>query len=213
MNPESKRGLGRDLLLQLPFLLWLILLWMLLWNQFTPLALVTGIVVAFFVTRVFRLPTVELVGRVNVWYSLVFVVLFLGAVVAGAMSVAIQVFDFRRQPGAAIVEVPLRYADDIITTHVAVTASLIPGSLVVESDRNRRTLYLHVIGMHTSEDVDRFRAEVLRWERRIVRAVGTPAQYAALKADAAVGGASTGSAAPGSLSLSKRRAQTNGDVR
>ena len=192
MSPESKhltkRGLLRDFLLQLPFMLWLILIWMLLWHQFTPLALVTGILVAIFVTRVFRLPTVELVGRINVWYSLVFIVRFLGAVVLGAMSVAIQVFDFRRQPGAAIVEIPLRYADDIVTTHVAVTASLIPGSLVVESDRDRRILYLHVIGVRSRADVDAFRDEVLRWERRIVRAVGTPEQYAALRADEKRGG-------------------------
>lgn len=204
MTPETKRGIVRDLLLQLPFLLWLILLWMLLWHQFTPLALVTGILAAIFVIRVFRLPTVELVGRVNLWYSLVFVVLFLGAVVAGAVSVTIQVFDFRRQPGAAIVEVPLRYADDIVTTHVAVTASLIPGSLVVESDRHRRTLYLHVIGVHSRADVDAFRAEVLRWERRIVRAVGTPSQYAALKAD------EQGSAAAGSLSPAKGSGENRG---
>ena len=193
MSPESKhltkRGLLRDILLQLPFMLWLILIWMLLWHQFTPLALVTGILVAIFVTRVFRLPTVELVGRINVWYSLVFIVRFLGAVVLGAMSVAIQVFDFRRQPGAAIVEIPLRYADDIVTPHVAVTASLIPGSLVVESDRDRRILYLHVIGVRSRADVDAFRYEVLRWERRIVRAVGTPEQYAALRADEKRGGA------------------------
>jgi multicomponent Na+:H+ antiporter subunit E len=183
MIRESRRRILRDLLLQLPFMIWLVLLWLLLWHQFTPLALLTGILVAIFVTRVFRLPTVELVGRVNLWYSLVFILLFLGAVVMGAISVTLQVFDFRRQPGAAIVEVPLRYADDIVATHVAVTASLIPGSLVVESDRDRRILYLHVIGVCNRADVDRFRAAVLRWERRIVRAVGTPEQYAALKAD------------------------------
>ena len=185
---ETRRRIVRDIVLQLPFLLWLVLLWMLLWHQFTPLALVTGILAAIFVTRVFRLPTVELVGRVNVWHSLVFVVRFLGAVVMGAISVTIQVFDFRRQPGAAIIEVPLRYADDILTTHVAVTASLIPGSLVAESDRDRRILYLHVIGVRNRADVQAFRDEVLRWERRIVRAVGTPEQYAALKADEAKGG-------------------------
>ena len=188
MSPESRRGMMRDLLLQLPFLLWLVLLWMLLWHQFTPLAAVTGLIVAIFVTRVFRLPTVELVGRVNLWYSLVFIVLFLGAVVVGAVSVAIQVFDFRRQPGAAIIEIPLRYADDIVTTHVAITASLIPGSLVVESDRDRRILYLHVIGVRNRAEVDAFREGVLRWERRIVRAVGSPEQYRALKVDQGAAG-------------------------
>ncbi|WP_193597474.1 Na+/H+ antiporter subunit E [Microbacterium sp. YJN-G] len=188
MSPE-KRPLVRDILLQLPFMIWLVLIWMLLWHQFTPLALVTGILVAVFVTRVFRLPTVELIGRINLWYTAVFIVLFLGAVVMGAVSVAIRVFDFRRQPGAAIVEIPLRYADDIVTTHVAVTASLIPGSLVVESDRDRRILYLHVIDLRNRADVDDFRAEVLRWERRIVRAVGTPEQYRALRADEAAAAA------------------------
>ena len=183
MNADARRRIVRDILLQLPFMIWLVLLWMLLWHQFTPLAIVTGILVAIFVTRVFRLPTVELVGRVNVWHSLVFIVLFLGAVVMGAVSVTIQVFDLRRQPGAAIIAIPLRYADDILTTHVAVTASLIPGSLVVESDRDRRVLYLHVIGVRTRADVDRFREGVLAWERRIVRAVGTPQQYRALRSD------------------------------
>jgi len=185
MSAELKRSIVRDILLQLPFIVWLVVLWMLLWHQFTPLALVTGIVVALFVIRVFRLPTVELVGRVNLWYALVFIVLFLGAVVMGAISVTVQVFDLRRQPGTAIVAIPLRYADDIVTTHVAVTASLIPGSLVVESDRDRRILYLHVIGMRTRADVEAFRANVLNWERRIVRAVGTPAQYRALREDEA----------------------------
>lgn len=185
MNRETRRRIRRDILLQLPFMFWLVLLWLLLWHQFTPLAVVSGIVMAVFVTRVFRLPTVELLGRINLWHSLVFIVRFIGAVVMGAVNVTIQVFDFRRQPGAAIVEVPLRYADDIVTTHVAVTASLIPGSLVVESDRDRRILYLHVIGVCDRDDVDRFRAEVLRWERRIVRAVGTPEQYAALTRDEA----------------------------
>ena len=187
MMRETRRRIMRDILLQLPFMIWLVLLWLLLWHQFTPLAVVTGILVAIFVTRVFRLPTVELVGRVNLWHSAVFIVRFLGAVVMGAISVTIQVFDFRRQPGSAIVEVPLRYADDIVTTHVAVTASLIPGSLVVESDRDRRILYLHVIGVRNRDEVDAFRAEVLRWECRIVRAVGTPEQYEALKRDLASG--------------------------
>ncbi|WP_262927767.1 Na+/H+ antiporter subunit E [Microbacterium sp. NIBRBAC000506063] len=108
---------------------------------------------------------------------------FLWAVMIGSFLVAGQVWNFGRQPGAAIMAVPLRYADDIIMTHVAVTSSLIPGSLVVETDRVRRILYLHVIGVNSAQDVDRMRDGVLEWEKRIVRAVGSPAQYRALKDD------------------------------
>lgn len=181
MSP--RRGAWRDFRVQLPFLLWLVVLWMLLWNQFTPLALVSGIVVAVVVTRAFRLPTIELSGRINLWYSLVFIVLFLLAVIKGALLVAWQVCDLRRQPGTAIIEVRLRYPDDMIMTHVSVTASLIPGSFVVEADRDRGILYLHFIGARSMQDVEGQRQEVLRWERRIVRAIGTHAQYAQLLAD------------------------------
>jgi len=183
MKPDARRRLWRDIALQLPFLAWLVVLWMLLWAQFTVLSFLTGLIVAIFVTRVFRLPTVELSGRVNLWYAVLLVVQFLFAVLRGALSVTVQVFDFRRQPGAAIIAVPLRYGDDLMMTHVAVASSLIPGSLVVDTDRDRRILYLHVIGVRTMADVEKTREGVLRWERRIVRALGDPAQYRALRAD------------------------------
>ncbi|MBO9626610.1 MAG: Na+/H+ antiporter subunit E [Microbacterium sp.] len=183
MSPDARRHFWRDIGVQLPFLLWLVVLWMLLWAQFTVLSFLTGLVVAIFVTRVFRLPTVELSGRINVWYAAILVVRFLFAVLHGALAVAVQVFDFRRQPGAAIIAVPLKYADDLMMTHVAVASSLIPGSLVVDTDRDRRILYLHIIGVRSMADVERQREGVLRWERRIVRALGDPAQYRALKAD------------------------------
>lgn len=192
MSPtETGRHIWRDIGVQLPFLAWLVVLWMLLWGQFTVLAFLSGLVVAVFVTRVFRLPTVELSGRINLWYAVLLVVQFLFAMVRGALAVTAQVFDFRRQPGAAIIAVQLKYADDLMMTHVSVVSSLIPGSLIVEADRDRQILYLHVIGVRTLDDVEKQRAGVLRWERRVVRALGAPSQYRALKADekaARVGG-------------------------
>lgn len=183
MSRDNARHFWRDLRVQLPFLAWLVVLWMLLWSQFTLLAFVSGLVVAVFVTRVFRLPTVELSGRLNVFYAALFVVQFLWALLKGALSVTIQVFDFRHQPGTAIIAVPLRYADDLVMTHVAVVSSLVPGSLVVEADRDRRVLYMHVIGVDDRAGVEKQRQIVLRWEKRVVRALGDPAQYRALKAD------------------------------
>ncbi len=166
---------------QLPFFVWLIALWMLLWGQFTWLAFFTGLVTAIVVTRVFRLPPVELSGRVNLWWGFVFVVEFLVAVVQGSLTVAWHVLDFRHRPGTAIIAVPLVTDDDLIMTHVGVTASLIPGSLIVETDRDRRILYLHVIGVRGDADVEKQRASVHHWEERIVRAVGSRAQLQAMK--------------------------------
>ena len=189
MSPDAARPRWRRAVTttwrQLPFFVWLIALWMLLWGQFTWLAFLTGLIAAVVVTRVFRLPPVELSGRVNLWWGLVYVVEFLVAVVRGSLTVAAQVLDFRRQPGAAIIGVQLRTDDDLIMTHTAVTASLIPGSLIVDTDRDRRIVYLHVIGVRGDADVEKQRADVHHWEERIVRAVGSRAQLQAIRADAA----------------------------
>lgn len=181
----DKRGLLVQVWRQLPFFLWLIALWMLLWGQLTWLAALTGLVVAVFVTRVFRLPPVELSGRVNAWWGLLFLAEFVVALVRGSLTVAWQVLDPRRQPGTAIIAVPLVTDDDLIMTHTGVTASLIPGSLIVDADRERRILYLHVIGVRDAADVERQRASVHHWERRIVMAVGSRAQVDAVRAAAA----------------------------
>lgn len=183
--PAGRRTLLTQLWRQLPFVLWLVALWMLLWGQLTWTSFLTGVVAAVFVTRVFRLPPVELSGRVNVWYGAGFVVEFLAALVWGSLTVTMQVFDLRRQPGAAIIAVPLVTDDDLIMTHTAVTASLIPGSLIVDTDRDRRILYMHVLGVRSPADVEQQREDVRRWERRIVMAVGSRAQVEAVRADAA----------------------------
>ncbi|MGC0368873.1 Na+/H+ antiporter subunit E [Microbacterium sp. SLBN-111] len=180
MSPSRRSQVG-FFLQQLPFFVVLVALWMLLWGQFTWLAFVTGILAAVFVTRVFRLPPVDLSGRLNLWYGLVFVVTFFAAVVRGSLVVAWQVLDFRRPPGAAIIAVPLRVDDDVIMAHTAVTASLIPGSLIVDVDREGRTLFLHTIGVRSDADAEHQRRVVLGWEARITRAVGSRAQLADLR--------------------------------
>jgi multicomponent Na+:H+ antiporter subunit E len=192
MSPDSRVSIRRtatQVWRQLPFFVWLVALWMLLWGQFTLVAFVTGVAAAIVVTRVFRLPPVELSGRVNGWWGLLFIGEFLIALIRGSLTVAWQVLDFRRQPGAAIIAVHMRVDDDLIMTHTAVTASLIPGSLIVDADRDRRILYLHIIGVRDDRDVERQRASVLHWEERIVRAVGSRAQIARIES-AKAGGAS-----------------------
>ncbi|MET0812329.1 MAG: Na+/H+ antiporter subunit E [Microbacterium sp.] len=181
MTPDTKPVFLAQLWRQLPFFVWLIALWMLLWGQFTWLAFLTGLIAAVVVTRVFRLPPVELSGRVNLLYGAIFVLEFIFYLVVGSLTVAVQVLDFRRQPGAAIIAVPLRIDDDLIMTHTAVTASLIPGSLVVDIDRDRRIIYLHVIGVRSEADVEKQRRSVQQWEHRIVLAVGSRAQVRELR--------------------------------
>lgn len=174
-GPSGRDRIAR-LSRQLPWFVWLVAVWMLLWGQFTVLAALTGIVVAVLVTRVFRMPAVEIAGRLSIAHAAVFVATFLAALVRGSLLVSWQVIDPRRPPAAAVIAVPLLVDDDLTMVHTAVTSSLIPGSLVLDVDRGARVLYIHVIGVRTEADVERQRAGIQRWERRIVKAFGTRSQ-------------------------------------
>jgi multicomponent Na+:H+ antiporter subunit E len=80
----------------------------------------------------------------------------------------------------AIVQVQLRADSDLLLTMVAEATSLVPGSLVLDLDREHRVMTLHMLPARDLEDVARKKANVLVVEERLVRAFGSPADLAAL---------------------------------
>jgi multicomponent Na+:H+ antiporter subunit E len=77
--------------------------------------------------------------------------------------------------------VQLRADSDLLLTMVAEATSLVPGSLVLDLDRERRVMALHLLPVRDLDDVERKRAGVLVVEDRLVRAFGSPADVAALE--------------------------------
>jgi multicomponent Na+:H+ antiporter subunit E len=73
----------------------------------------------------------------------------------------------------AIVRVQLRVDSDLLLTAVAETISLVPGSLVLDLDREQRLISVHLLHVRDRADVERQKAGVLATEVRIVRAFGT----------------------------------------
>ncbi|WP_210506395.1 Na+/H+ antiporter subunit E [Naasia sp. SYSU D00057] len=174
---HGRRGEGIRTGHQLLLLGGLVLFWLLLWGSFTPMDVLAGIGVALLATRIFELPPVQLTGRLHPGWLLAYLVRFAGEVVAGSVQVAAYALDPRRQPGTAIVEVKLVTRSDLIITLVAVTLSLVPGSLVIEVDRARSTLFLHALGVSDAAAVDRVRQRSLDTERRLLRAIGSHSEY------------------------------------
>jgi multicomponent Na+:H+ antiporter subunit E len=81
----------------------------------------------------------------------------------------------------AIVQVQLRADSDLLLTMVAEATSLVPGSLVLDLDREQRVMTLHLLPVRDLEDVERKKAHVVVVERRLVRAFGSTADVAALE--------------------------------
>jgi len=169
----AKRTAKVRLWLQVPLLIVLVVLWMLLWGQFTPLSFVTGLVLAVLVTRAFYLPPIEFSGRLNVWYFALFAGHFFWRLVVGSFQVALQAFSPQPIRGNGVIAAQMVTRSDLIMTLTAIAVSLIPGSLVLEADRERSILYLHVLGAGPGDSVATARAEVARVERSLVRALGS----------------------------------------
>lgn len=175
MSAERKRvrELGWRVWQQLPLLIGLVAIWMLVWGSLSWLALVSGVVVAVLVTRVFYLPAVELSGRFNPFWFLVFLGRFAFDLVVASFQVAWLAFRPRGVHHNAIIAVDLVTRSDFITTSVAIATSLVPGSIVVDVDRDRSILYLHVLNTDDVADIDRMRTRVLQVERALVRSLGS----------------------------------------
>lgn len=158
---------------QMPLFLGLVLLWMLLWGSFSWLNLLTGTLLATLVSVGFYLPAVELGLRLNLWYTALYLIRLGFDIVRGSLQVAALALSPRYTPSNAIVAVHLRTRSDFILTLTGVSTSIVPGAIVVDVDRVRSTLYLHVLNVAHPEQVERFRNGVLDEERRIVMALGS----------------------------------------
>lgn len=166
---------------QLPLVVWLVLVWMLLWGTWSWANLLSGLLVAVGVLVLLPLPHV--VGGVRV--RPVPLLVFAGHFVADLFSSGAEVAWQALRPGGvertAIVQVPLRVDSDLILTMVAEATSLVPGSLVLDLDREQRVMTLHLLPVRDLDDVERKRAHVLVVEERLARAFGSAADVAAVQ--------------------------------
>jgi multicomponent Na+:H+ antiporter subunit E len=173
VTARTRRQVSRQALRQLPYAVWLVVLWLALWGQLTMLALVTGVLVGLLVVRMFYLPPAEAPGRFNPYRFVILAAVFAFDLMRASFHVAWLAVRPRPVAVSAIIQVDLRTRSDLIMTLTAEAITLIPGSFVVEVDRPNTIVYLHVLDAKTKDDVEGMRRTVLAQEERIIRAVGS----------------------------------------
>ncbi|WP_430647528.1 Na+/H+ antiporter subunit E [Agromyces sp. GXS1127] len=167
---------------QLPLLAGLVALWVFLWDHVDVLTVTTGVVLAIAVTRAFYLPPVLLSGRFNPWRGLVLGLWMMFDVAVASVQVAARAVWPGWQPMNAIIAVQLLTRSDLVTTLTAEAITVVPGTVVVDIDRERGLLYLHALGTRSDADLADARRHVLATEERIVLAIGTHEQAEAVRA-------------------------------
>lgn len=180
---ESGQRQRATLRQELPLLVWMVLVWGALWQDFSAGNLVFGLALSLVVVNVFRLPPVILSGRFNIWRAFVFALRFLWDVVLASFEVMYLAVFRGPKTRSAVITVPLRTESDLMVTAVGHVLTLVPGSFVVEVDRRSSTLYLHVLNVNDQADVEKARADVLDIEARLIRMMGSTEELAALNAE------------------------------
>ncbi|MCW2580636.1 MAG: multisubunit Na+/H+ antiporter MnhE subunit-like protein [Blastococcus sp.] len=165
---------------QLPLLAWLVFVWVLLWGTWSWANVLSGLLLGLAVMVLLPLPPVVGSTRVRPVPLLFFVGHFLVDLVVSGAQVAWRALGPAGVRQGAIVRVQLRADSDLLLTVVAETISLVPGSLVLDLDREERLIAIHLLHADDLDDVARQKAAVLATEERIVRAFGTVADIEGL---------------------------------
>ncbi|SDS53604.1 multisubunit sodium/proton antiporter, MrpE subunit [Brevibacterium sandarakinum] len=184
MNAKRPRMTkGRSFVQQLVLVFFLVLLWVMLWDSVSLMHIITGVILAFVVTRVFYLPPVVLSGRFNIIHALNYGLWFLYSLIHASVEVAWYAFRPRAVGAGSVIACDLRTSSDLLMTLVADTASLIPGSIIIDSDRAQGVLYLHVLDCDSEEKILSAKQLVYHIEELLIKAVGSHRDLAALKVD------------------------------
>ncbi|GAA4687517.1 Na+/H+ antiporter subunit E [Streptomyces chumphonensis] len=171
-GPASGRRRALHPLRQTAGVLWLWALWVLLWGTPSAVVVVGGLLVSLAVTFAFRLPPVAHRAALRPVLLAVLVLRLLADLVVSAVDVAVAAVRLGPRARAAVVEVPLAADSDLMVTGTAVLTTMTPGNLVLEIDRDRRLLYVHLLPVSGPAAARRRRQDLRATEREVVHALG-----------------------------------------
>lgn len=180
-EPSSDGVPSRRNGVQWPMLIGLTVVWVLLWGGLNVANVLSGLVVAVFVTLVFPLPPIVIGGQLRPIGLLRLAGWFVVELVVASVQVAGQALRVGQRPLNAVIQVDLRSRSDLYLTITAELLSLVPGSLVVEVRRSTSTLFLHVLDVGDEADVEEARRRALRQEERVMRALASDEELAAYR--------------------------------
>lgn len=162
--------------------LWLVVVWVLLWDSITPVVVLGGVVLAALVLTVFHIPAPATGGRV----SPVALARLLGFLAWDLVVSSVRVVWAAVRPGTqrlnAVVEVPLLHPrSDALMALIVNGIGITPGSLVVEVDIDNGVMHLHQLAADTVQERERLRRHALRIEELSILAVGSDEERAHLE--------------------------------
>ena len=149
-------------------LCWLVLVWILLWGTLSAANILSGLAVALLITVLLPLPVVPVEGRVHPLALLRLLVVVAYELVLSSLQVAWLAIRPGVPPRSAVLRARLAIKSDLVLALAVNIITLIPGSMVLEIDQERRLIYVHVIDVGSDRAVTRFYRQIEQMERLLV---------------------------------------------
>ncbi|WP_198289420.1 Na+/H+ antiporter subunit E [Rhodococcus sp. AW25M09] len=160
--------MNRSLLLRIWTLAWLTAIWVLLWGNVSAANILGGIAVGLLIMVLLPLPRVPVEGRIHVFSLVKLAGVFLYYAMESSVSVAWLAIRPKAPPVTGVLRCRIAIKSDLVLTLFVDAMNLVPGTMVLEIDRTRRLLYVHVLDMGTQKAVDGFYAYVRHLEKLFI---------------------------------------------
>jgi multicomponent Na+:H+ antiporter subunit E len=157
---------------------WLVLVWLALWGEASWVNLASGLVIASAIVAAFPLSR-GVRARVSVVALVRFAFAFVIALVVSTLEVVVLAVSPSPRLRQGIIAVPLIASSPVSIAFIANTLSLTPGTLTVDLDETRSTMFVHALRFDSPEEI---RQKVHRLEHLVIAAVGSQEERAAMAA-------------------------------
>lgn len=155
--------------------------WVVLWGNYSLVDLLVGLGLAWLITVTFPLPPIRYHGRLHPIGLIVLAAALLRDLAVASWRLSLAAFSPRVEFRPAVVRLQLQSNSDLYQVETAEIISIVPGSIVIDARRSARVLYLHLLDVAEEDGVAKAKEEALAVERRVLRALGSKAEIAALR--------------------------------
>jgi len=155
-------------------LCWLTVVWVLLWGSVTTANVVGGLAVATGILVLLPMPPVPVQGRLNPLALLHLVITVAYYLVLSSIQLAWLAVRPGPPPLTAVLRARLNLKSDLILALAVNVINLIPGSIVLEIDPDRRLIYVHVLDVGSDKAVQRFHRQIAEVERLMIASFERP---------------------------------------
>jgi multicomponent Na+:H+ antiporter subunit E len=173
----------RARLVQAGVLVWLTVVYCWLWGHVTVGNIFAGLVVGAAIMVLLPLPRVPVAGRLHPISFLKLVGLVTYLSLESSLQVAWLAIRPAPPPVTGVLRVRLSVQSDLVLVLVCDAINVVPGTMVLELDRDRRVAYVHVLDVGSEAAVDYFYKTTRRIEAAFIAAFERPGEW--LKPDPA----------------------------